>query len=62
MILKGETMSQLQESIEKTVSYLRERYPADLPLLVDMEKKLDYLKAKNRDKKGSEIAPERASD
>ena len=41
-------MSKFSESLEKSVQYLRERYPADLPLLVGLEKKLEYLKAKNR--------------
>lgn len=41
-------MSELLVSIEKTVTYLRERYPADLPLLVDLEKKLDYLQTKKK--------------
>jgi len=44
----GDPVSKFSESLEKSVQYLRERYPADLPLLVGLEKKLEYLKAKNR--------------
>ena len=45
-------MKELIESIEKSVIYLKERYPEDLPLLVDLEKKLAYLKAKSKKKSG----------
>ena len=45
--LKGEEMmSEFLESIEKSVEYLRKRYAADLPLLLDLERKLDHLKSR----------------
>lgn len=53
-------MSQFMESLEKSVVYLKERYPAELPLLVDLEKKLAYLKDKNRS--SVEDEPERSSE
>jgi hypothetical protein len=54
--LKGEQiMSEFLESIERSVDYLRKRYAADLPLLIDLEKKLDYLKT--RKKKSSQDKP-----
>jgi len=41
-------MSEFLESIERSVDYLRKRYAADLPLLIDLEKKLDYLKTRKK--------------
>jgi len=41
-------MSALEESIEKSVTYLRERYPADLPLLVSLEGQLKTLRARKQ--------------
>lgn len=39
-------MSELIRSIERSVTYLKGSYPENLPLLVSLEVKLDYLKAK----------------
>lgn len=42
-------MTEYCKSLEKSVDYLRERYPVELPLLVSLEEKLEYLKSKNRE-------------
>ena len=42
-------MSELIRSIEKSVAYLKERYPKDLPLLVSLEGKLERLYAQRDD-------------
>lgn len=39
-------MSELIKSIEKSVAFLKDRYPDNLPLLVSLEGKLKYLYAK----------------
>ncbi len=44
---EGGSVNELSESLEKSIRYLKERYPADLPLLVGLEKKLESLKTKN---------------
>lgn len=48
-------MSELSESLEKSVKYLRERYPLDHPLLVGLEQKLEMLK-KNKISSSGEMA------
>jgi len=37
-------MSELTESIEKSVLFLRDRYAEDHPLLTSLERKLEHLK------------------
>lgn len=37
-------MSELVKSVEKSILFLKERYPADLPLLTDLENLLKLLK------------------
>lgn len=39
-------MSELTESIEKSVAFLKEKYPADLPLLISLQATLERLNAK----------------
>lgn len=39
-------MSELIRSIEKSVAFLKERYPPDLPLLIALEEKLQHLYAR----------------
>jgi len=46
-------MSELTESIEKSVAFLKEKYPADLPLLVSLEATLERLTTKKESDKES---------
>lgn len=46
-------MSELTESIEKSVAFLKEKYPADLPLLLSLEATLKRLTAKKESVKES---------
>jgi len=39
-------MSEFSESLEKSVEFLKERYPSDHPLLTSLESTLDNLKVK----------------
>lgn len=42
-------MSELTTSIEKSVIFLRGRYPQGHPLLTSLERRLEYLTAKQQD-------------
>ncbi|MDT8418900.1 MAG: hypothetical protein RQ754_00560 [Desulfuromonadales bacterium] len=46
-------MSELTESIEKSVAFLKAKYPADLPLLLSLEATLKRLTAKKESVKES---------
>jgi len=47
MICRRENgMSEFSESLEKSVEFLKERYPSDHPLLTSLESTLDNLKVK----------------
>ena len=41
-------MSELIKSLEKSVHFLQQRYPADLPLLLSLQAQLCHLSAKQR--------------
>jgi len=38
-------MSELSESLEKSIEFLKDRYPADHPLIIDLEQNLKELKS-----------------
>lgn len=40
-------MSELTTSLEKSVAFLRGRYPQGHPLLTSMERRLEYLTARH---------------